>query len=100
MLLPEELANNFKVELRNDDEANRMRYVTSIERMAKEEGVIQNARENVIDNLTTRFEEVPTQVVEAVNRIDDVAVLKGLLRRAILVSSIAEFEEDLIEVSD
>ncbi|MEM6754263.1 MAG: hypothetical protein AAF630_14965 [Cyanobacteria bacterium P01_C01_bin.38] len=81
-----------------------MRYVTSIERLAKEEGVeegvIKTHRENVIDNLTTRFEEVPTQVVEAVNRIDDVAVLKSLLRRAILVNSIAEFEEELIEVSD
>lgn len=77
-----------------------MRYVTSIERLAKEEGIIQNARENVIENLATRFEEVPTRVVEAVNKIEDVAVLKGLLRRAILVGSIAEFEDDLIEVSD
>lgn len=77
-----------------------MRYVTSIERMAKEEAVIETLRENVIENLATRFEQVPTQVVEAVNKIEDVAVLKGLLRRAILVSSIAEFEDDLTEVSD
>ena len=96
MYLPEELADNFKVELRNDEEANRMRYVTSIERMAKEEGVIQTHRENVLETLTTRFEEVPTRVVEAVNIIDDVAVLKSLLRRAILVGSIAEFEDELI----
>ncbi len=95
MLLPEQLANNFKVELRNDEEANRMRYVTSIERMAKEEAVIETLQESVIGTLATRFEEVPTQVVEAINRIDDVAVLKTLLIRAILVSSIAEFEEDL-----
>ena len=95
MLLPKELANSFKVELRNDREANRMRYVTSIERLAKEEGVIQNARESVIETLSTRFEEVPTEVVEAVNQIDDVSVLKTLLRRAILVSSIAEFEINL-----
>ena len=72
-----------------------MRYVTSIERLAKEEGVIQNARESVIETLSTRFEEVPTEVVEAVNQIDDVSVLKTLLRRAILVSSIAEFEINL-----
>ena len=95
MFLPQELADSFQVELRNNEEANRMRYVTSIERMAKEEAVIQTLRESAIDNLATRFEEVPTQVVEAVNRIDDVAVLKSLLRKAILVSSIAEFEEDL-----
>ena len=86
LYLPEELADNFKVELRNDEEAYRMRYVTSIERLAKEEAVIETLRESVIDNLTTRFEQVPKRVVEAVNRIDDVAVLKSLLRRAILVS--------------
>ena len=101
MFLPKELATSFKVELRNDEEANRMRYVTSIERLAKEEGVeqgiLQNARENVIETLSTRFEEVPTQVAEAINQIEDVAVLKSLLRKAILVSSIAEFEEDLAE---
>ncbi len=104
MFLPKELENSFQVELRNDEEANRMRYVTSIERLAKEEGieegVIQTHRENVIDNLTTRFEEVPTRVVEAVNKIDDIAVLKSLLRRAILVNSMAEFEEELAEVSN
>ncbi len=74
-----------------------MRYVTSIERLAKEEGIIQTLRENVIENLSTRFEEVPTQVAEAINQIEDVTVLKSLLRRSILVSSIAEFEEDLAE---
>ena len=95
MLLPKELANSFKVELRNDREANRMRYVTSIERLAKEEAVIETLQESVIENLATRFEEVSTKVVEAVNQIDDVSVLKNLLRRAILVSSIAEFEENL-----
>lgn len=77
-----------------------MRYVTSIERLAKEEAVIETLRENVIENLATRFEQVPTRVVEAVNKIEDVAVLKSLLRRAILVSSVAEFEDDLTEVSD
>jgi hypothetical protein len=98
MFLPKELKNSFQVELGNDEEANRMRYVTSIERLAKEEGVIQTLRESVIINLTTQFEEVSTQVVEAVNKIDDVAVLKDLLRRAILVNSMAEFEEELTEV--
>ncbi|MEM6754262.1 MAG: hypothetical protein AAF630_14960 [Cyanobacteria bacterium P01_C01_bin.38] len=100
MFLPKELADNFKVELRNDEEANRMRYVTSIERLAKEEGkeegVIETLRESIVDSLATRFEEVSTRVVEAVNRIDDVTVLKSLLRRAILVNSIAEFEDELI----
>ncbi|MCJ8281427.1 hypothetical protein [Calothrix rhizosoleniae] len=36
MMLPEELANNFKTELRREEEAGIMRYVTSIERLAKQ----------------------------------------------------------------
>jgi hypothetical protein len=52
MVLPEELANNFKTELRSYEEVNRMRYVTSIERLAKaegiEEGILQTSRENLM----------------------------------------------------
>ena len=35
-----------------------MRYVTSIERLAKEEGIVENARESIITVLETRFGEV------------------------------------------
>jgi hypothetical protein len=67
MVLPEELANNFKTELRSYEEVNRMQYVTSIERLAKaegiEQGILQNARDSVIEVLETRFGEVPSSIV-------------------------------------
>ncbi|MGA9379690.1 MAG: transposase [Phormidium sp.] len=99
MVLPEELANNFKAELRRQEEANRMRYVTSIERLAIQEGIVQNARENVIEILEIRFSEVPIEIVESINEIDDASALKTLLRRAITIASIPEFQQILNEVT-
>ncbi|MBW4559578.1 MAG: transposase [Mojavia pulchra JT2-VF2] len=97
MVLPKELASSFKTEVRNYEEANRMRYVTSIERLAKEEGIeegiLQNARESVIEVLETRFGEVPSAIVEIINGIEEPAVLKTLLKRAIAIASIAEFQQ-------
>ncbi|HEY9802502.1 MAG TPA: hypothetical protein V6D25_19225 [Leptolyngbyaceae cyanobacterium] len=66
-----------------------MRYVTSIERLAKEEGI----RESLLEVLDTRFGEVPTSIVEAINRIDQPSVLKTLLKRAIAIPSTIEFQQ-------
>ena len=103
MVLPEELASSFKTELRTQEEASRMRYVTSIERLAKEEGieqgVLQNAKENTLEVLEIRFSEVPREIVEVINGIEDESVLKTLFRRAIAISSLAEFQQLLNEVT-
>jgi hypothetical protein len=111
MVLPEELANNFKTELRSYEEVNRMRYVTSIERLAKaegiqegiqegiEQGILQNARDSVIEVLETRFGEVPGSIVEVVNQLDESAVLKMLHKRAIAIPSVAEFEQLLSSIA-
>jgi hypothetical protein len=93
MVLPKELASSFKTEVRNYEEANRMRYVTSIERLAKEEGIVENARESVIEVLETRFGEVPSAIVEAINAIEEPSVLKTLHKRAIAIPSTDEFQE-------
>lgn len=60
-----------------------MSYITPIERFGIRKGILQNARESVIEILEARFEMVPETVIECVNRIDDVTVLKGLLKQAI-----------------
>lgn len=74
-----------------------MRYVTSIERLAKEEGIeegiLQNSRESVIEVLETRFAEVPSAIVEAINGIEEPSVLKVPLKRAIAIPSVAEFQQ-------
>ncbi|UKP00173.1 hypothetical protein [Nostoc sp. UHCC 0870] len=72
-----------------------MRYVTSIERLAKEEGIVQMGRENLIAILETRFGEVPNSIVEAINSINDPSLLKTLLKSAIAISSTTEFQQVL-----
>ncbi|WP_445253255.1 hypothetical protein [Nostoc sp. 106C] len=99
MVLPKELASSFKTEVRNYEEVNRMRYVTSIERLAKEEGIVENARESVIEVLETRFGEVPSAIVEAINRIAEASVLKTLHKRAIAIPSTAEFKQVLDSIT-
>ncbi|MEJ1931797.1 transposase [Nostoc sp. NIES-2111] len=89
MVLPRELALSFTTEVRSYEEVQRMRYVTSIERLAKEEGI----RESVLEVLETRFGEIPASIVEAINRIDQPSLLKTLLKRAIAISSTTEFQQ-------
>lgn len=67
MVLPEELAISFKTEIKSYEEARKMLYVTSIQRLAKQKGieeglqdgrqlgVIQSSRDSVIEVLETRF---------------------------------------------
>ena len=105
MVLPEELAISFKTEIKSYEEARKMRYVTSIERLAKQEGieeglqegrqlgVIQGSQDSVIQVLETRFGQVPITIINAVNNINDSSVLKTLHKRAISIPSLAEFEQ-------
>ena len=103
MSLPEELAADFKAELKREEEAGRMRYVTSIERIAKQEGIeegkIEIARENIIIVLEVRFGKVHLNICESVNLINDLSVLKKLHRNAILISSVEDFAELINEIS-
>jgi hypothetical protein len=97
MVLPEELARSFKQELRSYEEVERMRYVTSIERLAKEEGMLETLKQNVIKILQTRFGVVPEPVVEVINGIDNMSMLETLFTSAITISSIEEFQQVLNE---
>lgn len=105
MVLPEDLARSFKTEIRSYEEAKKMRYVTSIERLAKQEGleeglqegrqegILQMGRDNLIEVLETRFSEVPTSIIDAVNNINDSSLLKTLLKQAISIPSISDFQQ-------
>ena len=97
MVLPKELARSFKQEVRSYEEAKRMRYVTSIERLAKEEGMLQTLQENVIKILQTRFGVAPEPVVEVINGIEDQSLLETLFTNAITIGSIEEFQQLLNE---
>jgi hypothetical protein len=83
------------------EEGMKMQYVTSIERIGIkkgkkegiEEGVMKNAQEAVIDVLQARFEAVPTPLISKIKKIKDTSILKILLKNAIFVGSVNEFNE-------
>lgn len=99
MVLPKELAASFKQVARSYEEASRMRYVTSIERLAKEEGIVETNRGHVIQILQTRFGEVPSFIVDILNGINDPSVLQTLFTRSITIGSLAEFQQVLDEMA-
>ena len=72
-----------------------MRYVTSFERYGikkgRQEGLLEKSREDVVDILQVRFKQASDVIVENINAIDDLAVLKQLHRDAVTVSSLDEF---------
>lgn len=98
--LPDRIEREFQEEIQRFEEDNRMRYVTSFERLARQDGVLQERRENVIDVLMIRFQEVPASLGEAIASLEDPDQLKSLQRQAIMVSSLSEFQQILETLGD
>jgi hypothetical protein len=93
MTLPEKLEQICDTEINSYENQNYMPYITTVERRA----MLKIQRESVIDVLTTRFEEVPSDLIETINNLSEVSQLKQLLKQAITISSIEEFQQLLIE---
>ncbi len=102
MVLPEELKLSFKEIAKSYEEVGRMRFVSYLEELAIEhgieEGILRSSREDVIEILEIRFGEVPSSMVEIINGINQTSVLKTLLRRAISIESVVEFQQFLEQV--
>lgn len=97
MALTRELQQQFKQEVDRYQEERKMRFLSRIEEDAIEEGIqrgiLQAVRGDVIEILQMRFQEVPPEFSEALNKINEVSILKQLHRQAITVSSISEFQQ-------
>jgi hypothetical protein len=95
MTLPDALAERFDATIFQYEEEQKMKYVTSVERhgikKGRQEGLLEKSREAIVDVLQVRFDDVPDGLVEAINAIDDLAVLKQLHRDAVTVRSFEEF---------
>ncbi len=73
-----------------------MPYVTSIERMGREEGRLESLRENILDILEARFGQAPIQVREPLEMLADTTKLKALYRLAVMCGSLTDFESALL----
>ena len=58
-----------------------------------QQGILQSAREAVIDILEARFEVVPGSIVKTINGMDEPSVLKMLLKKGATVGSLPEFKQ-------
>jgi flagellar biosynthesis/type III secretory pathway protein FliH len=105
MQLPKDLGREFKQEVILYEEAKQMRYITSIEQLAIEEGFdkgqkegreegrregLEVAQRQLLKLLRHRFGEVTPQLVTALQRFP-LAQVESLTDQALLTGSLAEF---------
>jgi hypothetical protein len=111
MVLPEKLEIDFADAVGKYEEAMKMPYVTSVERVGQKRGekigeergqkrgekigILKRSREAVLEILKTRFGIIPTTLSSAVNGLEDPTTLKDLLNKAVTTPSLAAFEETL-----
>lgn len=70
-----------------------MLYVTSIERLAKEEGVQETLRETIVDVLRVRFQSVPPVINEMLDNRQEPTLLRQLHLQAVTIDSVEEFQQ-------
>ena len=96
LTLPKPKALKFRNALEQFEEDRKMPYVTSTERIAREEGLIrgqlENAREAVSDILELRFGQLAAALQEKINSCADLKKLKKVLRQAVLIGSPDELD--------
>ncbi len=99
MRLSENLEKELRQELAAEEEQLMKQYVTSWERMAKEEGQLEGElktlRATIPEILKLRFGKVPRKLSLSVKRIADPEQLRVLQRQAVVCSSLDSFTEQL-----
>ncbi|MCP4363455.1 MAG: hypothetical protein GY796_36100 [Chloroflexi bacterium] len=68
-----------------------MQYMTAIERKGIEQGIEQSTREDIIEVLTLRFQEVPAELLVQLDEVSDIARLKALHKWAVVEPSLDAF---------
>jgi hypothetical protein len=73
-----------------------MPYVTSVERIGREEGLQQGLQHQmVLEALDERFGTLSETISDAIHQIQDPAQLRLLILQAIRSESLAEFQSNL-----
>ena len=95
MRLPENLEQELRQELAAEEESLMQQYVTSWERLAKEEGKLEALRVALQEILKLRFQSVPPDLLETVDNITDLERLQQLHRAAVLCPQLETFTAQL-----
>jgi hypothetical protein len=70
-----------------------MTIAEQLERKGEIRGELKTAREDIVGVLEARFGRIPESLKEKLAAINDRAVLKDLLLKAVTTASVAELEE-------
>ncbi len=97
MTLLDELQRSFEEQVKGYQEERQMPLLSRMELRALQKGILQTARESVLEVLEIRFEVVPAELIEAINEIEYTSFLKQLLRQAIALDSLEAFQQLLYQ---
>lgn len=89
MALPDELESDFRRVIKRYEEENQVPQIFTIDSMAR----MEMTQENIIDILTTRFDEVPRELENRLIQVRHLEQLKKLHKRAVTIASLEEFEQ-------
>ena len=101
MALPELLSKEFNTQHKAYEEDKKMPYITTAERIGREEGLeeglekgmLAEAREMVLEALDIKFRTVPGDMQGIINALNNRVLLKKLHRSAIQSKDIQEFRK-------
>jgi hypothetical protein len=101
LTLPDHLEQQFEHFVATCEETKKMQYVTHIERrgiqQGLEQGLLQKSREDVTAVLKVRFHRVPKALIDQINALSDTSWLSTLHQEAIVIDSLAAFEQRLVQ---
>lgn len=92
LTLPEPFEQQFEVVYQPYEEANKMEYVTSVERRGIQKGILQSLRANILQILQVRFKRVPKPLIKTLQSIEDTSRLSKFHEQAVVVNSLEEFK--------
>jgi len=96
--LPEELEEEYHEEIFKEEEVRDMPYITTAERIGMrkglQQGMLEEARDLVLEALEERFGDVPGDLEEVVRGQKDRDELRRWLRLAIRAGSLEEFRRE------
>lgn len=95
--LPDDLASRFRSELESLEEKLSMPYVTSVERLARQEGLeqglergLEQVRELLVQTVQIRFGQIPDPLRASINACASTEQLSDFHRQALLANSLDE----------
>lgn len=93
MVLDDRREARFDAVLLQYEEERTMLAVSRLEQRFTVKGLLEGRREDVLDNLVSRFDPIPEDITEAIQQITDQALLKKLHRAALQVETLDKFRD-------